>query len=123
MADMNWQICSFTTFADVTIAINGQVFRFEWSDRFGPLMLGKRGQPLANMLPTRSLFWKALHWWIKQGKRVENGRCLYEPVVPVITHWLRIDRRNLIQDTPENRAQYAAYLEPNASVVEIEESE
>lgn len=36
-------VCSFTDYPDETITVRGTVYRFEWSDRFGPVWLRKDG--------------------------------------------------------------------------------
>jgi hypothetical protein len=77
-------ICSFTDFADLTIEAGGQSFRFEFSRRFGPAMLGKRGDIIAWVPAKRSPFWKALQAWCDQGHQVADGRCVFElPREPV----------------------------------------
>ena len=72
-------VCSFTEYGDLTLATgDGQMFRFEFATMFGPAMLGKRGQHVDRYPPRKSPFWKALQTWIQQGKRVVDGRCIYE---------------------------------------------
>lgn len=70
--------------------------RFEWSDRFGPGFVGKRGQEVSGPSP-RDHFWKALDWWIQQGKQVDaDGNCIYTEPRPqrrahiVGKHWLDV---------------------------------
>lgn len=55
---------SFTDFDDVRLVTwDGRVFRFEFSHRFGPLMIGKSGRTVDVVPSTRSPFWKALEQW------------------------------------------------------------
>ncbi|MCC6970460.1 MAG: hypothetical protein IT434_09585 [Phycisphaerales bacterium] len=72
-------ICSFTDFDDVRLTVDGQVFRFEFSKRFGPLMIGKRGRTIDNYPPLKSPFWDALQAWCTQGHQVVNGEAVYLP--------------------------------------------
>jgi hypothetical protein len=62
------------------IVSGGKEFLFEFHDFLGPSLVGKRGQILATMPPQRSPFWDALHFWIKQGKRMaEDGfNCVFD---------------------------------------------
>jgi hypothetical protein len=92
--------CSFTDVADVTLEAGGQVYRFEFSRRFGPLMLGKRGQSLETVPPKRSPFWKALHLWAAQGCRVVNGQCVYD--VPPEPRLVQLVGRHYVE-VPEGR--------------------
>lgn len=64
------------------IEIGGKKFTFEDSDRFGPLLLGKRGEPLADQPGERNKFWKAYTPWRNQGRRLaEDGKtCIYDPL-------------------------------------------
>lgn len=112
-----WHICSFTTIADVTLMVGARQFRFEWSNQFGPLMLGKRGEPLSTTLPERSPFWRALRFWIAQGKQVVNGIGQYEERTRT-NAWLQLGPRTLVQATPEHRAKW-----PEAVVVAITEDD
>lgn len=90
-------VCSFTDFADITLVTwDGQVFRFEFSRRFGPVMIGKRGHTVERVPPQRSSFWKALHWWGKQGHRIDDhGCCVYD--MPPLTRYVRLCGRQWAQ--------------------------
>lgn len=106
-----FHICSFTTFADLVIEADGECWRFEFSKLFGPIMLGKRGQPLSALPPQRSMFWKVLHQWCIQGYRGEDGRCLYNR--PPITRYVHMAGRHWIQvpnghDPQEFRVEWFA---------------
>lgn len=56
----------------------GKTFLFEWSDMFGPLVVGKRGQEIAQP-GERSSFWEPVTLWSRQGKRLRDGFCLWTP--------------------------------------------
>lgn len=67
---------------------DGQEFRFEFHEYLGPGMIGKRGEPIQSMPGKRSPFWDALHFWIKQGKQVdENGYCIYKSEMQLVQIW------------------------------------
>ena len=60
------------------IVVDGETFKFEDSDRFGPTILNTRGGPAAKQPANRSLFWKAHCMWRRQGKQVEHGLCVWK---------------------------------------------
>jgi len=65
------------------IDVDGKVYRFEDSDRFGPSLVNKRGDTLRNPYPPEhSPFWRAHLAWVKQGRRVDGIRCIYAPLRP-----------------------------------------
>lgn len=73
-------ICSFSDQRDYQIALNGEIFRFEFSDQFGPVVLGKRGELLEAQPRPSHMFWKATSEWLLQGKRVcPCGMCIWRP--------------------------------------------
>lgn len=54
-------------------------FHFEFHPHCGPMMLGKRGNPVQSFPPQNSPFWDALYWWIHQGKQVDaEGYCVFK---------------------------------------------
>lgn len=59
---------------------DGKSFRFEDSDRFGPMTVTRTGAMAANQPPERSPFWWAHYQWRKQGRRVadDGATCIYE---------------------------------------------
>lgn len=72
-------ICSSVELSDLTIDAGGKSFRFEYSRMFGPMMLGKRGDPITTFPRLRSPFWPAVQAWERQGRRVDDdGRCIYD---------------------------------------------
>ena len=55
------------------ISAEGQSWRFEDSDRFGPALVKANGDIRSNPYPPeRSLFWWAHEQWRKQGRRVAD---------------------------------------------------
>ena len=62
---------------EYAIHIDGEVYRFEFHDRFGPLPLTKTGRERS--LGPKHKFWTVVTWWSQQGRRVdENGVCIWE---------------------------------------------
>jgi hypothetical protein len=97
-------ICSFTRGIYSLRVPSGEVFRFEFSDQFGPGFIDRRGGLDGKRPPLRSPFWKALQWWCQQGHRCEGDKCLYD--VPAPGRWLQINNSNYIVDTPEQRTKF-----------------
>jgi hypothetical protein len=67
------------------IEAEGKKFRFGDSDRFGPYLCDKHGDPLANELPPeRSGFWIAHRSWVRGGRRVDADgvTCIYDLLRP-----------------------------------------
>jgi len=51
----------------------GKTFRFEDSDRFGPMRLKKDGEPAENQFfAEKSPFWYAWGKWVEQGRRLSD---------------------------------------------------
>jgi hypothetical protein len=70
---------------DFTITVRDKKVGFEWSEGFGPLPVGRRGQPLE--LSHKHPFWRAASLWNLQGRRIEDGECIWhEPRRPVLKH-------------------------------------
>ena len=61
---------------ELTIEVDGADYRFDWHDYMGPFPLNKRGGE--RLLAARHPFWKAVTHWSRQGKRTENGRCIWD---------------------------------------------
>lgn len=81
-------ICTFSDPQDYRIQINGHTHRFDWSDRFGPLFLGKDGRDLKNQ-NQQKLVWDALGQWSKQGKRLcANGFAIWRPESSDVPYWI-----------------------------------
>lgn len=72
---------------------DGQRFRFEFHHYCGPMMIGKHGEPIQSMPGKYSPFWDALHFWLKQGKQVdEDGNCIYRTEMKLVNIWKRIGK-------------------------------
>ena len=69
----------FTTHDNLEISVDGALVRFEFSARFGPWLLGKRGD-LISKKPSRR-FLERVSWWWQQGGQVVDGVAQY--VAPV----------------------------------------
>ncbi|MDR3495344.1 MAG: hypothetical protein P4L82_12155 [Ancalomicrobiaceae bacterium] len=52
------------------IIADGKRWRFEDSDRFGPLIIDQNGDPLLQQPKERSPFWAAHAQWVASGRRV-----------------------------------------------------
>jgi hypothetical protein len=77
-------IDSFTDLPAVRLVTpDGEAFLFDFSERFGPLMIEK-GRNVDWVPPRRSAFWRALDAWVSQGCRLDSdGRCLYDVPRPI----------------------------------------
>ena len=65
-------------FIDVGI----ETIKFEWSERFGPMALTKRGAERS--LGPAHPFWRAASLWNLQGQRLDGSRAIWhEPRKPV----------------------------------------
>lgn len=71
---MKTYICSFSE-GDFRIKVDEKIYFFEMS-RFGPLLLRKDGEP-AKSDPTNK-FLNAVTLWNRQGRKVQNGLCVYK---------------------------------------------
>lgn len=61
----------------------GKTYRFEDSDRFGPWLVTKRGEPFSQQLGERSPFWRAHKFWRGQGRQLadDDETCVFECTV------------------------------------------
>lgn len=57
--------------------VDNKILLFEFSERFGPLVVGKRGQEVAQ--PKASKFYEQVTLWSRQGKRMRDGFCVWTP--------------------------------------------
>src|SRR4051812_45266535 len=80
----------------VIVAEDGKSYRFEDSDRFGPALVKKNGDPLASPWPSeRCAFWRAHRIWKRQGRRTEDGiNCIWDEPKPQIIRM--IGRRSAV---------------------------
>lgn len=63
------------------IDVYGKQFRFEDSDRFGPMLVDRNGEPLEKYcLSSRSPFWYGHERWVAQGRRLgdDGVTCLWD---------------------------------------------
>ena len=62
------------------IEAGGRFYQFEDSDRFGPGIILKNGNPAANQPAESSPFWIAYRAWREQGRRTDDDGmiCTYE---------------------------------------------
>jgi hypothetical protein len=91
------------------IDAGGKSFRFEDSDRFGPLLISKRGEQLKNPYPAeRSPFWRAHRIWVRQGRRLEDGKvCIWDEPKPTLIK--RFNRKTAV--VVEAGEEDGAYIE------------
>ena len=78
-------VCSFRDPLDYRIYVGGKLYRFEFSERFGPALLGKRGDVLeGGRIRERHPFWLGFNPWLNQGKRVDawTGLCVWHEPKP-----------------------------------------
>ncbi len=69
------------------LSVNGQVLQFEMHRVCGPVVVNRCGQPLATQPGPRHRFWTAVTLWAQQGRRVEDGWCVWdEPPEPILKH-------------------------------------
>jgi hypothetical protein len=62
-----------------------KTWSFEFSSRFGPLLLDSKGGP-KTIQPTspRNPFWKPFNAWLSQGKQVEKGVAIWRKPLPMV---------------------------------------
>lgn len=70
------------------ITADGKTFRFGDSDRFGPYICDKHGNPVerGTYPKEKSPFWRAHFLWVKQGRKLEDdGRtCIWREPKPTL---------------------------------------
>jgi len=60
------------------IQVDGKIFIFQFSKRFGPLVQNKSGVILENQPGPRHKFWWAVSSWAQHGKQTdEDGLCVW----------------------------------------------
>jgi hypothetical protein len=69
---------------------NGKQYRFEDSDRFGPSLIGSKGDPLTRQPGEHSPFWRVHRIWVQQGRRTSAGGidCLWDEPRPMTVKML-----------------------------------
>lgn len=80
--------CILTGGPTRTIRAGGKVYSFEMHPFFGPAVLGKQGEPLANQPGPNHAFWVAVDLWHRQGQQVgADGLCVWKPGRrPILRH-------------------------------------
>lgn len=64
-----------------TITDGQKTWRFEDSERFGPVPVNKDGDPNGRFFGERNRFWKVYYEWVRLGRRVsKDGECILEPL-------------------------------------------
>ena len=61
-------MCSFHDADGEGVDEHGRVWRWEFSLRFGPLFIGKRGNPLAVQPGVHSAAWRVFERWYTQWR-------------------------------------------------------
>lgn len=82
------------------LRVGGRIFRFEFSDLFGPLVVGKRDQEIKQP-GEKSSFWPAVTLWKRQGKRIRDGFCLWTPEPVEILQHLGGRNYKIVGETPQ----------------------
>lgn len=71
---------------DYYIEVRGELIKFEFGERFGPMPLTKKGAERTSIGPNHQ-FWRAASLWNLQGRRLEGDRAIWhEPKKPVLKH-------------------------------------
>lgn len=94
------------------ITVGKRRWWFEWSERWGPLVVRRTGAT-ANQPGWRSLFWRAACIWAKQGKRTNLQNALWHEPPPVTHYYRMVCKRRVIvaSDVPEDYLEgYSAEL-------------
>jgi hypothetical protein len=68
-----------------TICDKDKQWSFEFSDRFGPLLLDRHGEPSKRQpVGARHPFWKPFNCWLSQGKQVQDGVAAWHEPLPMV---------------------------------------
>lgn len=80
-----------------TLSHDGKAYRFEDSDRFGPVLINKGGSVSERQPSERSPFWRLHHLWRKQGRRLaEDGATCIVEVLPIRPTLYRVENGLMI---------------------------
>ena len=82
----------------------GTIYRFEDSDRFGPNLIKKDGDPAKNQPGERSPFWKAHRLWVRQGRRTADDgmTCIYDQPRPTLYKKIARGFRLIVENGDED---------------------
>ncbi len=73
--NMKIHICSFVDDIAEGRGRSGKLYRWEFSEMFGPTLIGKNGDPLKNQPINESHdFWTAFTPWHMQRLKLKHGR-------------------------------------------------
>lgn len=62
------------------LTVGATTWLFDFSEHSGPVVVGRRGEPVAQPGP-RSPFWRAVTFWAQQGRQVRpDGLCIWREV-------------------------------------------
>lgn len=67
----------------LTIRRGNAAVLFEMHDTFGPMPVTPKGS--GRLLPPSHWFWLAVSQWVRQGEQLDEGRCIYDPTIPLTT--------------------------------------
>lgn len=95
-------VCNFSDPLTYTLTDGARTWRFEFSERFGPLLVDKDGRTLDRQ-PTseRHPFWRPFRLWLHQGKHAdESGVCWWRDVRNRV-FGVRFGKRSIIVEREE----------------------
>lgn len=83
-------------------------YRFEDSDRFGPVLLNKNGEPSERQPGERSPFWDVHSLWRKQGRRLEEDgtTCIFDVLALKPTFYRKIGGQNFIIEDGDEGGEF-----------------
>jgi len=96
------------------IKAKGKQYRFGDSDRFGPFLANRHGDPIANPYPAeRSPFWRAHRLWAKQGRRLapDGAMCVWDEPPP--NTWCQRGRARFLISFSDDDAAYVEVSDPS----------
>ena len=60
------------------MTVSGKPYYFEMHRFCGPVFTDKKGNGVTTQPGEQHLFWTHFDAWMRQGKKVENGHCVYQ---------------------------------------------
>jgi hypothetical protein len=83
----------------------GKEWSFEFSDRFGPILLNKDGEPRAlQPISPKHPFWRPFNAWLAQGKKVEDGVAVWREPLPTVLRHI-VGRHYAVEEKGEDGGQ------------------
>lgn len=102
MSEVAFHVCEFGDPADYRIVVGAQTYRFEWSDRFGALVIDRTGRE-GRQPPWGANFWKATSLWFRQGKQVDGGGyCVWRRPAPAKLRHIKGRQYLVIEIDPDD---------------------